>query len=88
MTADCRRVLASVSAYLDGDLDATACGAIEAHCRECAGCAHVIAGLREAVGLCQQAGSTPAPEAVRQRARESVRRLLDGDAVVHSDSTD
>ena len=88
MNADCRRVLASISAYLDGDLDATACASIEAHGRGCAGCAHVIAGLRETVGLCQQAGATPVPEAVRQRARASIRRLLDGDAVVHTDSTD
>jgi anti-sigma factor RsiW len=88
MTAECRRVLASVSAYLDGELDATACESIEAHCRGCAGCAQVVAGLRETVGLCRQAGSTPVPEAVRQRARASIRRLLDGDSVVHRDSTD
>jgi anti-sigma factor RsiW len=88
MTAECRRVLASVSAYLDGDLDATSCESIEAHCRGCAGCARLIAGLRETVGLCRQAGSTPVPDAVRQRARASVRRLLDGDSVVPGDSSD
>ena len=88
MTAECRRVLASVSAYLDGELAAAACESIEAHCRGCAGCAQVVAGLRETVGLCRQAGSTPVPEAVRQRARASIRRLLDGDSVVHRDSTD
>jgi anti-sigma factor RsiW len=79
MTAECRRVLAAVSAYLDGDLDATTCEAIEAHCRGCAACADLIAGLRQTVGLCRQAGSTLVPEAVRQRARARVRRLLDGD---------
>ena len=88
MTAECRRVLRSVSAYLDGDLDATACDSIEAHCRGCSGCADVVAGLRETVGLCRQAGSTPVPEAVRQRARASVRRLLDGDSTVHGNSPD
>lgn len=86
MTAECRQVLASVSAYLEGDLDATACDSIEAHSRACAGCADVIAGLRETVGLCRQAGSTPVPEAVRQRARARVRRLLDGGSIVHSDT--
>jgi anti-sigma factor RsiW len=74
---ECRRVLASVSAYLDGDLDATACESIETHCQDCPGCAHVIAGLRETVGLCRRAGSIPIPEAVRQRARASVKRLLE-----------
>jgi anti-sigma factor RsiW len=88
VNAECRRVLASVSAYLDGDLDAPACDSIEAHCGSCPGCADVIAGLRKTVGLCRQAGTTPIPEAVRQRARASVRRLLDSDALADSDSID
>jgi len=87
MTEACRRVLASVSAYLDGDLDATMCESIEAHCGACAECADLIAGLRQTVGLCQQAGSAPVPEAVRRRARARVRRLLDGAANVPGDST-
>ena len=79
LSAECRRVLASVSAYLDGDLDATTCESIETHCRQCARCADVIAGLRETVGLCRQAASIAVPEAVRQRARASVRRLLEAE---------
>jgi anti-sigma factor RsiW len=77
MKATCREMLASISAYLDGDLDATACDAIERHCLECAQCAAVVSGLRETVGLCRQAASAPLPESVRERARDSVRRLLD-----------
>jgi anti-sigma factor RsiW len=88
MTGECRRVLASVSAYLDGDLDATTCESIEAHCGTCFECANLIAGLRKTVGLCRQAGSTPVPEAVRQRARASVQRLLDGDSIVYNDSSE
>jgi anti-sigma factor RsiW len=85
LSAECRQVLASVSAYLDGDLDASDCQSIETHCRECAHCADVIAGLRETVGLCRKAGSAPVPEAVRQRARASVRRLLEGEPNVQPD---
>jgi anti-sigma factor RsiW len=77
MTDECRRILTVVSAYLDGDLEAAACAEVEAHCERCAACAETIAGLREAVGLCRQAGSMPVPDAVRERARERVRRLLD-----------
>ena len=33
--------------------------------------------VRETVGLCRQASSLPLPEAVRRRARASVRHLLD-----------
>jgi len=73
----CKGVLAKISAYLDGDLDLTACDAIERHCCECRSCASLVNDLRETIGLCRQAGTVPLPDAVRQRARESVRQLLD-----------
>jgi anti-sigma factor RsiW len=75
---DCRTVLEGISAYLDGELEATACEAIERHCHDCGRCAALVQGLRDTVGLCQQAAAAPLPELVRQRARASVRRLLDG----------
>jgi len=74
---ECRRILADISAYLDGELETTACESIEQHCQRCASCAALVSGLRETVGLCRQARSVPLPEAVRQRARDSVRELLD-----------
>ena len=74
---NCRTILADISGYLDGELESTACEAIEQHCRDCASCAALVSGLRKTVGLCREAGSTPLPEAVRQRARDSVRELLD-----------
>ena len=74
-----------MSAYLDGDLEAGACESIETHCRECADCAEIVAGLRETAGLCRQAGSLPVPEAVRRRALARVRRLLDGRQHAESD---
>jgi len=73
----CRTILTDISAYLDGELEAAACQAIEWHCQTCASCAALVSGLRETVGLCRKAGSTPLPEEVRQRARDSVRELLD-----------
>ncbi len=74
---DCQTVLTGISAYLDGELETTACEAIERHCQGCARCAALVQGLRDTVGLCQQAAAVPLPESVRQRARASVRRLLD-----------
>ena len=76
-SADCQAVLSNISGYLDGELDATACDAIEQHCPKCARCHALVSGLRATVGLCRDAGSRPLPDAVRERARESVRRLLD-----------
>ena len=76
-TNTCQDVLTNISGYLDGELETTACHAIERHCQECASCAGLVNGLRESVGLCRQAATAPLPDAVRQRARDSVRRLLD-----------
>ena len=75
----CKDVLSHISGYLDGELDTTACDAIERHCQACASCAGLVDGLRDTVGLCRQAATAPLPDAVRQRARDSVRRLLDRD---------
>ena len=77
--SDCKAILSNISGYLDGELDSTACDAIEQHCQGCPTCAALVNGLRETVGLCRQAASVPLPDAVRQRARDSVRRLLGSD---------
>ena len=73
----CKEVLANISSYLDGELAMTACEAIDRHCLECPSCAALANGLRETVGLCRQAGTIPLPDVVRERARKSVRQLLD-----------
>jgi anti-sigma factor RsiW len=73
----CKEVLTNISNYLDGELDRTACDAIERHCLDCPSCAAVVNGLRETVGLCRQAAAVPLPDGVRERARDSVRQLLD-----------
>jgi anti-sigma factor RsiW len=72
----CRDILEHIAAYLDGELDATACLRIQAHCGECDACARVVSGLRETVGLCRQAASAPLPEGVRVLARARVQRIL------------
>jgi anti-sigma factor RsiW len=75
---ECAAILSNISAFLDGDLEATACAAIEAHCATCARCAPVVSGLRETIGLCRDAATAPLPEPVRARARAAVQRLLRG----------
>ena len=81
--ASCREILAGISTYLDGDLDAADCEAIERHCHECPSCAKVVEGLRETVGLCRQVAAVPLPEAVRQRARDRIRSLLGRPSSLH-----
>lgn len=75
---ECAAILGNISAFLDGELDATACAAIEAHCARCGFCAPVVAGLQRTIGLCREAAEAPVPESVRARARDAVKRLLEG----------
>lgn len=79
LSPECAAILSNISAYLDGELDATACAAIEAHCARCDRCAPLVAGLQRTIGLCREASSRPLPDEVRRRALASVRRLLDGE---------
>ena len=78
LSRNCRALLSEISSYLDGELSTTACDAIERHCETCADCAAVVQGLRETIGLCREAASLPLPDAVRQRARAGIQRLLAG----------
>jgi len=58
-------------------LQVAACATIERHCADCASCAAVVDGLKQTAGLCRQLGTTPLPLPVLERARASVRRLLE-----------
>jgi hypothetical protein len=77
LSPECTHALSHVSSYLDADLDAGSCEAIEQHCRQCAHCAAIVEGLKKTVGLCRRLGATPLPPAVLDRARASLRRLLE-----------
>ena len=77
--AGCRELLMHISAYLDGELDAMECAAIERHCADCPHCADVVEGLRRTIALCRETGAAPLPPMVREIARQSVRRLLAAD---------
>ncbi len=74
--ASCRVLLEQLSAYLDRDLPPRDCRRIAAHARTCPRCADVLAGLRETTDLCRRAAHRPLPPAVRQAARDRIRRLI------------
>ena len=80
MTSDvnpeCAAVLNGISAYLDVELEAARCDAIERHCVTCPACAAVVRGLRDTIGLCRGAAVAELPASVRQKAQASVRALL------------
>ena len=80
-TGECRTILENISASLDGELDATACGdrgALPGLSDRC----WSVDGLRRTVGLCP-GGVGAAAGTGTQRARDSVRELLDREAAAN-----
>lgn len=65
---DCRRLLGSLSDFVDGDLEAEICAEIERHLAECPDCRVVVDTLRKTIYLYRAASqeSSP-PEGVRDR---------------------
>lgn len=72
----CDTLLSQISGYLDGDLTATGCQAIEAHAAGCDRCTTLIEDFRKATGLCRTAADAPLPEPLRELAAARVRALL------------
>jgi anti-sigma factor RsiW len=75
---DCAAVRDQIERYVDRELEAVECEAIERHCAECAPCAALVRQVRDTIGLCRDVGHAPLPEPVRARAHEHVKRLLAG----------
>jgi len=77
--ARCLALLGRLSRYIDDELTPRQRRAIDAHCRDCARCQRMIAGLQRTVALYRRAGSAAAmPERTRARARARIARLLGG----------
>ena len=72
----CGETMSQLAGYLDGDLDISTCAIIERHCETCAACARLVAGLRDTIGMCRDAGHHPLPEDVRRRARQRIDEIV------------
>jgi anti-sigma factor RsiW len=77
--ASCVALLNRLSRYIDDELTPRQRRAIEEHCRDCARCRRMIAGLRRTIALYRRASSTPMPARTRARARARIARLLGTD---------
>ena len=65
---ECRKLLNSLSDYVDGDLQQELCDEIELHMEDCENCRIVIDTLSKTVSLYQTSSeSTVVPDEVRQR---------------------
>lgn len=78
---ECRKMFASMSEYVDGDLDPAFCRELENHMKGCDPCEAFLATLRKTVELC--AGCQPplpaeqeVPEAVRLRIKAAYQEFV------------
>ncbi len=70
---DCRKLLGSLSEYVDGELDDELCSVLEKHLEDCEDCRIVVDTLRKTVYLyhtTSQAESIPSD--IRQRLYKSL----------------
>jgi anti-sigma factor RsiW len=65
--SNCRRLLGSLSDYVDGELEQTLCQDIENHMVDCENCRVVVDTLRKTVLLYHVLPSEPLPEPIEQR---------------------
>lgn len=77
---DCKELFAALSQYLDRELPAGDCAAIEAHIADCAPCVEFVDSLRKTVDLCRSAQTDPdlppMPDEVRDKLLEAYRESL------------
>ena len=75
---DCKDLFASLSQYLDAELPAADCDAIQAHIAGCPPCVEFVDSLRKTVQLCRESGAPveppPLEPEVRHRFLEAFRR--------------
>jgi len=74
--ARCLALLDQLSRYIDDEIAPRQRRAIDVHCRDCARCQRMIAGLQRTVALYRHDGSAAMPERTRTRARARIERLL------------
>ena len=77
--ARCLALLSQLSDYIDYELSPRERRAIDVHCRDCARCKRMIAGLRRTVSLYRRAPSRRLPPSARARALANIARLLGGE---------
>lgn len=69
---NCREIFALLSSYLDVELPADACKAIETHLADCPPCIEFAESLRKTVELCREYRASDVPEPLASEAREQL----------------
>ena len=70
----CKEILATLSDYVDGDLEGDVCAKVEAHLSHCPECREMVETLCRTVMLYQDYGQAELPAAVRARLYAALER--------------
>lgn len=71
----CRPRIADLFAYLDGELSASRCAAIERHMTDCECCETLAADVRRLISACRAKGREPLPASLQARARAAAKQM-------------
>ena len=69
---ECKEIFALLSQYLDLELPADACRAIEAHIKDCPPCIEFAESLKKTVDLCRHYSKSEVPCPLSEEARSEL----------------
>jgi len=72
----CPDTPALLSRFLEGEIGAADCAAIERHVASCNWCRGACTALRDSLRACRRWGAAPVPRAMRSRLRRAVRAVV------------
>lgn len=75
-TSLCPDVVMMFSSHLEGDIDSSACAAMERHVQDCERCRHTCDSLKKTLSLCRAGSGTDVPSAVQESVRQALRSFL------------
>lgn len=75
--AECKRIFALLSEYLDAELPADTCEQIAAHLEGCPPCVEFLETLKKTVEICRGFRPQDAPRPLTEAARRELRALYE-----------
>jgi len=71
-TVHCRKILRTISGYLDNDLPKSACAMIRKHLGVCFKCERVVRSLKRTINLCKRADVARLTASDKTRLRKEI----------------
>ena len=75
-TSPCPDLVTMFSSHLEGDIDSSACAAMEQHLQGCERCRNTCDSLKKTLSLCRAGSGPEVPSAVQESVRQALRLFL------------